>query len=370
MGYITIFIALSLVAAIALTVLSAILFSIRIKHNRVTRKLSIMCRLMAIAYLLLSIPGYFTFLAGLEYNHEVLSLLVLPMTSIQSLLFSFSLLIMMDPDYMTPTRIARHFVQVGVGVAVYTCMIFYFNASWVIYMVIIAILCQMALYTLVFIRRYRINLKRMANYYSDGHYNCLWAKHGFFSALGIGTFAVFTLLLSETFFYIFILVYIAFYTWFAIRIFNYVSNLAYYLTAVTAPVVEQDKLLQSVESDSSLDSEMQAKCSRMDATLKNWVEQKGYLNPELDREYIISKSKTDLDFFRWFFQTNMSCEFRTWRASLRIEEAKHIIGLNPDISMNELSSRLGFITSQNFYKHFKKSTGLTPREYQQSLKEL
>ena len=370
MGYITIFIALSLVSAIVLTVLSAILFSIRIKHNLVTRKLSLMCKLMAVAYLLLSIPGYFTFLAQLEYNHAVLSLLVLPMTSIQSLLFSFSLLIMMDPDYMTPKRIVRHFTQVGVGVFLYTLMILYFKGSWVMYMVISAILCQMSLYTVVFVRRYRINLKKMTNYYSDGHYNCLWAKYGFFAALAIGTFAVLTLLLSEIFFCIFILVYIVFYTWFAIRIFNYVSKLTYYISAVASPASERKKLLTTIEPDHAQDGEIKAKCSRMDVTLKNWVEQKGYLNPQLDREYLISESKTDLDFFRWFFQNNMSCEFRTWRANLRIEEAKHIIGLDPDISMNELAIKLGFITSQNFYKHFKKSTGLTPKEYQQSLKRL
>lgn len=97
--------------------------------------------------------------------------------------------------------------------------------------------------------------------------------------------------------------------------------------------------------------------------IEKWVAEEKYLSQDQGMEEVAAALGTDLEFLRYYFRTYMPSDFRTWRVSLRIEYAKRLMCDNPDISMNEIAGKAGFVSKSNFYHFFKKITGETPVEY-------
>ena len=101
----------------------------------------------------------------------------------------------------------------------------------------------------------------------------------------------------------------------------------------------------------------------MKSRIEKWVAEEKYLSQDQGMEEVAAALGTDLEFLRYYFRTYMPSDFRTWRVSLRIEYAKRLMCDNPDISMNEIAGKAGFVSKSNFYHFFKKITGETPAEY-------
>ncbi len=51
----------------------------------------------------------------------------------------------------------------------------------------------------------------------------------------------------------------------------------------------------------------------------------------------------------------------------RVEYAKQLMAKQPDLTMNTLMSRSGFLTASNFYRAFQQHTGMTPGQYRDQL---
>ena len=103
-------------------------------------------------------------------------------------------------------------------------------------------------------------------------------------------------------------------------------------------------------------------------SLEEWVKSEQYLNSDKSIEEVAHELNTDISFLRWYFNTRMDKDFRTYRVELRIEYAKRLLAENPELSINSISYRAGFNTKANFYTYFKKYVGVSPAEYLRDLK--
>ena len=375
---------LSFASGVAITTLAFILLLVRIEPGEESRKIRVARAILAASYFLLAVPDWLN-VFGLNDSEDITAATIVS-ASIQSLLFTFTLITMIQPSLVTTRRILVNIALVAVGSVCYLVADFVpseFSFSEdslagspiVTCVAVAAVIVQLILYSALFQRCYRKFVRQIKDYYDEEYERPLhWARNSFIAALAIGVLAMLSLTVSQPVYNAFMCCYIAFYVWFASRFINYIIRSDYYLPAVkvsSEEIVGQEPLpktgSETVVSDLDFNESAELK-NRLQVALDEYVANTDYLNPDRDRNYIIERSGIDPRYFRWYFQNVLTQDFRVWRANLRIEEAKRIIMTTPDVSMNALAMKLGFGTSQNFYHHFKKVVGQTPTEFMEGCK--
>ena len=359
---------LSFASGVAITTLAFILLLVRIEPGEESRKIRVARAILAASYFLLAVPDWLN-VFGLNDSDDITAATIVS-ASIQSLLFTFTLITMIRPALVTTHRILVNIALVAVGSVCYLVADSLADSPIVTCVAVAAVIVQLLLYTALFQRCYKKFVRQVKDYYDEEYERPLqWARNSFIAALAVGVLAMLSLTVPQSVYNAFMCCYMAFYIWFATRFINYIIRSDYYLPAVKISAEEivepgpEPKLEpETLASDSDFnDSSEQEK--RLQVALDEYVASKDYLNPDRDRNYIIERSGIDPRYFRWYFQNVLTQDFRVWRANLRIEEAKRIILTTPDVSMNALAIKLGFGTSQNFYHHFKKVVGQTPTEF-------
>ncbi|WP_234367669.1 helix-turn-helix domain-containing protein [Parabacteroides pacaensis] len=406
---IDIYMFITLISAIALTILGFQLCGVHIPRKEETSRLRTARIILAASYFILAVPAYAELFTGGQYNRKIVAVFTIATAAYQSLLFTATLLTLIRPLFVTRRKVLTQTGIVTVAVALFVPAALTSDAPWIFYMAVTAYAVQLAYYTIIFRRKYVESLARLEDYYDDDlHGQLRWAKFGFYAALAVGIVACISSGLPSAAFNVFTMGYIVFYTWFANRFVNYVAKLNYYLPAVAnqqervqprtaeqadvfagdIPVgnipVGDDPVRETSARDVSAATELSTatevpaavgllsevppeKIEELRLALEQWVAARGYIRQEEGREQIARELGTDEDFLRWYFSTQMPQDFRSWRAGLRIEYAKELLAENPDISMNTLAREVGFSTRSNFYGHFKRITGKTPAEYQQHI---
>lgn len=358
-------------SGIVVTTLGLVLCLVHIEPNEDNLKIRIARWILVASYFLLSVPDWLNIYGANDSGDKAAATIVA--ASIQALLFTFTLITMIQPRLVTRKRMLANVALVSVGAVVFLVVDSLAGSLYVTGVAVAAVIFQMFRYTRLFRRCYNRYVEQISDYYDDERrQHLLWARHSFYAALSVGILAMVSLLLPQAAYNAFMCLYMAFYIWFASRFVNYVTTLNYYLPAVSLPLAEEGTMPEeagepsssgSMESSDAEGGDETGFKERMDKVINEYVASKDYLEPEHDRNWIIVRSETNLRFFRWYFQNVIQCDFRVWRANLRIEEAKRVIETTPGVSMNVLASKLGFGTSQNFYHHFKKVVGMTPTEY-------
>ena len=359
-------------SGIVVTTLGLVLCLVHIEPNEDNLKIRIARWIMVASYFLLSVPDWLNIYGANDSEDKTAATIVA--ASIQALLFTFTLITMIQPRLVTRKRMLANVALVSVGAVVFLVVDSLTEGSlYVTGVAVAAVIFQMFRYTRLFRRCYSRYVEQIADYYDDERrQHLLWARNSFYAALSVGVLAIVSLTLPQAAYNAFMCVYMMFYIWFASRFINYVTKLNYYLPAVSLPSAEDEPEMRSVsvapagETAESLGNEAGSEADlreKLTKTIDEYVANKDYLDPEHDRNWIMARSGTDLRAFRWYFQNVVQCDFRAWRANLRIEEAMRIIETTPGVSMNVLALKLGFGTSQNFYHHFKKVVGMTPTEY-------
>lgn len=399
---IDIYMFITLISAIALTILGFQLCGVHIPRKEETSRLRTARVILAASYFILAVPAYAELFTGGQYNRKIVAVFTIATAAYQSLLFTATLLTLIRPLFVTRRRVLTQTGIVTVAVALFVPAALTNDAPWIFYMAVTAYAVQLAYYTIIFRRKYVESLARLEDYYDDDlHGQLRWAKFGFYAALAVGIVACISSGLPSAAFNVFTMGYIVFYTWFTNRFVNYVAKLNYYLPAVAnqpervqlraagmtdvltgdipagegavretscRDVSAEVVTVTEVPAAAGLPSEeLSEKTERLRRALEDWVVARGYIRQEEGREQIARELGTDEDFLRWYFSTQMPQDFRSWRAGLRIEYAKELLAKNPGISMNTLAREVGFSTRSNFYGHFKRITGETPAEYQQHI---
>lgn len=114
-------------------------------------------------------------------------------------------------------------------------------------------------------------------------------------------------------------------------------------------------------------------CSRLpeaveadvEARLQAWVQSKGYrLSQRSLMETAESIGTTYPILYRYFSAEGK--DFRTWRTTLRIQDAMEQMKAEPRTPLSTISRRVGFSDRSNFARLFKEHTGLTPLQWRKS----
>ena len=355
-------------------VLFFLLSGIRIPEEENLKKLLTGRKYLSLSYFILAIAGFLSYFAQTEAeNDPVLISSTLFIASYQALLFTATSLIFIQAASVRKKLVITQICVITIiGIPLILSSVYSPDNlfPYILYTSIALYLFQLGFYTYLFRREYGKSLAQLENYYDEEENDRLkWVKFCFYSALGIGILALLSLFL--TFIYgIFVVIYTVYYAYMVSRFYNYVTDMGFLipvLSGKTNPVEEkviaEPSDLTEKEKMNLLEKEQQLKFS-----LEKWVEDKLYCQKDAGVDDIVEMLGTNRDFLRYYFRVHMPSDFRTWRAELRIAEAKKILKENTEISLEEVWRMTGFNHRANFHRQFQKITGQTPTEYKNKSK--
>lgn len=192
-------------------------------------------------------------------------------------------------------------------------------------------------------------MNRIDNLYADDTNRFRWILISFIAALSVGILA---LLLAMFYTFtrgvIFTVFSICFYLAFGIRFINY--SLLF-------------RKFELLIEDKNEEYDTPANCtyySKLEANIQKWIENKQFLQPEINIQMVASQLKTNRTYLSEYINTVEKKTFKAWINNLRIEEAQNLLLIHPEIPVHEISDMVGFTDKSNFGKQFTLHTGKPP----------
>lgn len=97
--------------------------------------------------------------------------------------------------------------------------------------------------------------------------------------------------------------------------------------------------------------------------VQQWVNCKGYRLPHRTIREAAESIGTDSVKLHRYCINSLGMDFRAWRTSLRIEDAKKLLREEPSISAARIARIVGITDRSNFLRQFTESTGSTPEKW-------
>ena len=104
------------------------------------------------------------------------------------------------------------------------------------------------------------------------------------------------------------------------------------------------------------------KKGRVDGVVAGFRDVKQYVKNDQTVEEIACELGTTHTVLKWYFTNRMHTSFRTWRISLRIQEAQRLM-CEEKVAASAVHKMVGVADKSNFHKQFRQVTGVTPKEY-------
>ncbi len=106
--------------------------------------------------------------------------------------------------------------------------------------------------------------------------------------------------------------------------------------------------------------------AELESALNKWLEDKKFMNPGVMMEDMAVEFGTNRTYLSTYINNEKGMNFCVWINYLRIEEAKKLILEQSDLTIMEISERVGYLTQSHFGKQFLKLTGQTPLCWRQT----
>lgn len=327
---------------------------------------SVAKKIIAYSYLsfcLLSILGLFPNKS--VYTDQYIQAITLSIAPIQALLFTYTLISLINTHYITKRRIICELTPalifiILIFLATFSSNTFVFNG--VLYAFSVYYLSCLVRYTLTFLKKYNEYIYQIDNYYSeDENARLKWVYLSFIMALAIGCMAILsTLFVSNVLIVCFTCIHILFYCYFGIKFINYPFTFHY-----IQPVISQN--FNSAQNTQSIFS---SSMQQMEVEITYWVESKQFLTSKLTIEKVAHQLNTNRTYLSSYINNSLHKTFQEWINELRIQEAQNLLLENPHLPVGEIALLVGYTDKSNFGKNFTKYTGVSPFNWRKQAIEI
>ncbi len=289
-------------------------------------------------------------------------------SSIQALLFTFTMITLINPGFVTRRRLIKTLFPIVVFVLVYILLLINFRdkqllmitdfGEWIFYpnsviriLFFIFFIGQLGYLSYLFFKEEKKYLKHLKDFFSNPlRLHLKWFRYAFFSSLTIGlmslTIQIFPYKELDMIFNISVTV---FYFVFAINYLKY-NKLFAIIEPVLQPVTVDD--INKVKNNRS----------RMiwDSYREVVIAEKAYLKEGVTLDELAQMLKIGRTTLSTLINSEEKMNFNSWINQLRIEEAKILLVENPTYSIIRIAEMSGFSEHSNFSRQFKLITGKTP----------
>ena len=333
------------VTAVVAITLALLLFFIKVPSSPYARRLGHTKNAIAGCFALVGLIFIYTMTRiDYEWNDFYPAMMMFIVTALSSVILSFSLLNLMEPN---PSGSDRYWLNIII-VAVWSIgLVYYYDypIKWVriaayssgILLFIVQCICHI----IAFNNSYKRALHKLEIYYDeDEEHKIKWIRFCYIIMMLTQMFVLVYLLLPRTWMKVYVLFYALFMLYFST---NFISFLG------------SHKLLLDTDRD------LQA----LDSELSRWVEAGKYRESDKTRDEIAAELKTSKELLQTYF-SDKGQDFRTWRTNLRINDAKTMLLVNKTLSINAIGERCGFSDRSNFHRQFQKIVGCSPKQWRDS----
>ena len=133
-----------------------------------------------------------------------------------------------------------------------------------------------------------------------------------------------------------------------------------------ATAVGTEEIVNEVEPDDKK-SRHNRSMEDIEKTLDEWCEMRGYRDSTANLISICQKMNVPKEDLSFYFEKHLKTTFRVWLSDIRFNAAKQMLSKNPTFNNDTVSTECGFSSHAHLYKIFKAKTGLTPRQWVDSL---
>lgn len=356
-------------AAVVLLIMAFVLVSVKIPNDERWRAIRRMNRLLFACYICIGVSNIITGVCGVDTQPDpVMWLAMLLVSMYQAFLFTGTCV-----TFLSPQRVGVKWLLVNAVVItlvnIASFWAFFSNersAAWISIVDAVLYSAQLVYYCYLFRKAYVESRRCLeASYDEDMSARLRWITMCFISALTVGICALLfaVLRLGATEYAAFTCIATVYYVYLVICMINYRIRAGFIVKVVAAAPTAQ-----TAESSAPVESMDSAEEHQLQAAIKKWVDNKRYVQDDQTVEEIAAELGTSHAMMKWYFTNRMHTTFRTWRIELRVAEAKRLLG-EAAVSTAMVHKMVGIADKSNFHKHFQKYVGMTPREYQVSMKQ-
>ena len=350
----------TLLSAVVILIIGICLLVVAVPRDAQLRNYRIARRFLAGAYIILSAVGLWEVLGGIESaDRSPLMAFTLIAASFQSLLFTFSIITLINLRYMTARRVWSNVIPISAVSAILLAVLFaapeYFYP--VFYTALTLYCLQLIYYIALFAREYRGYRRRLDNFFSGNEYRrMIWVRNAFCMAACVGIMAIVSLFVNTQVYIAFTVAYTIFYVYFSVKYINYLT-----LFHRIAPVVVPAQNGPSNGNGISEEHIRQAVGGR--------IERKTLIHSDISLESLAKELNTNPTYLSRHINTVYGQNFRSWINSLRVAEAQRLITEESNLSVAEIGQRVGIPSTSTFYRQFASVTGMAPTEYRKNFGE-
>ena len=368
-------------AVVAIT-LALLLFFIKVPSSPYARRLGHTKNAIAGSFALAGLIFIYTMTRiDYEWNDFYPAMMMFVVTALSSVILSFSLLNLMDPN---PSGGDRYWLNLMI-VAIWSVgLVYYYDypVKWVRIAVytssIVLFVAQCISHIIAFNNSYKRALRNLEIYYDeDEEHKIKWIRFCYIIMMLTQMFVLVYLLLPRTLMKVYVLFYALFILYFSANFISFLGSHKLLLDAFAykalsgegRTTVRKRKTRGRGKNNSALegsdliytDKDLKA----LDVAIAQWVEAGKYRESDKTRDEIAAELKTSKELLQTYF-SDRGQDFRTWRTNLRINDAKAMLLANKSISINAIGERCGFSDRSNFHRQFQKIVGCSPKQWRDS----
>jgi AraC-like DNA-binding protein len=342
-------------------------------QNKEIKNYRISLKVLSGAYFLMAALMFSVLFFNLNDNSkEPLTFINLLLSSSQALLFTFTLITLFNPKFVTQRYILWQLLPIIILILLYAISVLIFGDPFVhsftkfvgllshptVFirsLFTLFYLFQLLFYTLLFFREEKKYKESLNNYFSDViRLKLHWVRYAYIAAFFCGTLSMIANFFpSQLLDICFTIIYSTFYLFFAIEYIKYPNIYKFIQPAIGAFDAEENLLSQTRHNH------------KWAYYKKIVLEKRYYLNPGITIEEIAQKLNISRLILSKFINSEENKNFNSWINSMRIADSQQLMTENPDLSILQVSEQMGYSEQTNFSRQFKLITGDSPTEWRQ-----
>ena len=383
--------AVPMIVGVGSTILAVLLMLIKIPHTEHSSKLTNSKIALVISFL---ICGFMMFYAMSQYGRTdiknwdmFLMLTIYIVVHFSTSIISYSMISLLESK---KKRWQSLFIPgLFVSAIISFLLLESYKSGYKIYFLVVcavaltAFLIQSVKYIIHFDRVYKTSLLELESYYDeDASHKIKWVRFCYvismLTILFVLVYLLFYLILDYKMVVasLYMIWYLIYMLYLSSNFISFIGSHKLVLDAFAHRALSGTDLIQMINEnkrrkgkkadESTVVSINESEFRKLEASLEQWVNQKGYREYDKSREEIARELHTTKEILHHYFISRKGVDFKTWRTELRIEEAKRLLLKDMDASTNIIAEASGFSDRSNFHRQFVKFVGCSPKEWRES----
>jgi AraC-like DNA-binding protein len=314
-----------------------------------------------VAYILVTISNLLeTTFSGVFEHHNMMIMNTLIIVSIQIFLFSSTIIILLESNSYTTSKIIRELVP-SIFFAVFGFLVFGFGQTKVLPYYFLAFsayfIFQVVYYTIFYLQIKKKVEHKLDNFFSEETFTGLkWTGITFIWLFFGGIFSVLSLFLNMHFVVFFTIFYNFFYLFFTIHYLNYVSL---FIDLEPALGVTDKSVVPPGKNGNRT-------YEQLETAIKQWEDQKMFAEPGITIEQVALQLSSNRTYLSNHMNMHRKTSFKEWINQLRIKEAEALLLKHPELPVSQIGAMVGLPDKSNFGRQFAKVVGRSPKAWRKN----